>query len=347
MTWRHSAATALPVGPTTPRCCAPAPTLWRRSAILDAARACFDRALALQPGHQGARFNRAYSNLLKGDLAAAWPDYESRFAMQGAAAPRHTVRPRWTGDDPAGRTLLLHAEQGFGDTLFCARYAPLLAARGARVLLEVPASLVRLLTPLPGVAGVFPLDTPDLPPFDAQIPMMSLPGAFATTLETIPAGIPYLRAPARPAPLPPGRNIGLAWTGNPDNPRHAARTPPPEALVPLLDVPGCRFWSVLPEPIPAALQPHLHGPPTPLTDFTDTAALLAELDLVIAVDTATAHLAGAMGVPVWLLLPFAPDFRWMLDRNDTPWYPGMRLFRQPASGDWDSLITAVVAALNG
>ncbi|MEO8223709.1 MAG: tetratricopeptide repeat protein [Gammaproteobacteria bacterium] len=326
---------------------------------LDEAIAAYHQALALQPGSPGAEWNLAFALLLRGDYAAGWPLYESRWRLPGKhAAPRGFPQPRWLGDAPvAGQTLLLYHEQGLGDTLQMLRYVSLLAARGARVLVEVPPSLARIAATVPG-EPVVAIPGTSLPPFDLYCPMMSLPLAFGTTLATAPATIPYLFAPGPAAADWQERlgahgrpRIGLAWAGSADHANDRHRSLRLDQLLPLLEAPA-EFISLQKDYRDGdlALMTHsgrLRDCSPDLGDFADTAGLLAQLDLVITVDTSVAHLAGALGRDVWLLLPFGPDYRWLLERADSPWYPTMRLFRQPAFGDWDAVVRAVAAALAG
>jgi tetratricopeptide (TPR) repeat protein len=324
-----------------------------------AALAAFDRAMSLRPDDPDAILARALVALTLGRFTEGWAGYEARWrtGLLRDEAGRFT-QPLWTGDEAlAGRTLLLHAEQGAGDTLQFCRYAPLAAGRGARVILEVQPSLVRLLRTLPGVAQVIARGDA-LPPFDLHCPLMSLPRTFGTTLETIPATEPYLHAdPAgwreRLAALPRPW-IGVTWAGAARRgfPELEAidrrRSMPLAALAPLGQVPGVTFVSLqLGE---AATQPRpdglmLYDPTAELMDFADTAALVSALDLVITVDTAVAHLAGALGRPVWILNRFDACWRWLPHRDDSPWYPTARLFHQPQPGDWQSVVARVAAAL--
>lgn len=313
----------------------------------------FDRALALRPGYGDAQFGRALSLLALGDLGVGWPGFERRWERRELAPDIRDLRkPVWLGDPPvAGKSVLLHSEQGMGDTLQFVRYATVLAARGATVHLEVQAPLKRLLASVPGTNSVVARGEA-LPRFDLHCPLMSLPLACGTTLETIPARIPYVRAPKALAEGwamrldGAGPKVGLAWAGNPAHANDRNRSIPMALLQPLLALPGIRFVS-LQKPGSGAragmaeLPGHVLDASADLRDFADTAALVENLDLVIAVDTAVAHLAGAVGRPMWLLLPFAADWRWLLEREDSPWYPTARLFRQPAVGDWRSVIDRV------
>jgi hypothetical protein len=270
-----------------------------------------------------------------------------------AAYRRGFSQKQWRGEPAAGRTLLIHAEQGFGDTLQFLRYVPMAAARGLRVVLEVPAPLARLAATLPGVTKLV-VQGEKLPDFDLHVPMLSLPLAFDTVLETIPAATPYISVtPAEAARwrhkiAGSGLKVGLVWAGNArrENPSLAAvdrrRSLHPVALLPLFEVPGAKFVS-LQKDGPAGLP--LLDYMSEIQDFSDTAALIAGLDLVIAADTAVAHLAGALGKEVWLLNRYDACWRWLRGRADSPWYPSMRLYTQPEAGDWDTVITQVAADL--
>ena len=320
----------------------------------DEALATYDRAAAIAPDHAEAQINRALLLLLSGDFANGWPAYEWRRKLPSWAV-RGFAQGEWSGEDIAGQRLLLHAEQGFGDTIQFARYAALAAGRGIDVVLEVQPALAPLL------GGLFGLDVvaagrDPLPAFDRHCPLLSLPRLFATTPETIPSGAPYIVAPAdRIAAWTPslpgeGLRVGLAWSGHPDNVRDHERSIPFARLAPLTAISGARFVS-LQKDIRATDADDFHSCGDvidlggALRDFADTAAIIAELDLVITVDTAVAHLAGAMGKPVWVLLPRVPDFRWLLDRATSPWYPSARLFRKGQTDTWDDVIAEVANEL--
>jgi Flp pilus assembly protein TadD len=325
---------------------------------LDAALAGNARALAVAPELPQAHLNQAMLHLLRGDFARGLPEFEWRWRdPQLAAARREFAVPQWRGDeDVAGKTLLIHAEQGLGDTLQFVRYAPLVAGRGARVVLEVQPSLRALVASVPGGVQVLARGEA-LPPIDLHCPLLSLPLAFGTRLDTIPAATPYLCAdPARIQAWqqrlgpPAGVRIGLVWSGNPDHNNDRNRSLPLAMLQPLFAA-GREFISLQRDIRPADLA-LLRDAALPvrhlgdeLADFMDTAALASCVDLVIAVDTAGAHLAAAIGRPLWVLLPCIPDWRWLLGRDDSPWYPTARLFRQTRPGDWDSVIAAVGVAL--
>ncbi len=312
---------------------------------LDEAEAQSRRALRLDPGNAAARHNLAGLRLSRGKLdPESWHLYESRLQLTPQSRALATI-PRWTGGDVAGQTVLLHAEQGYGDVIQFARFAPLVANRGARVVLAVPAPLRRLLAGLRGVDQV--VDIRDRPPFDVFCPIASLPGLFGTTLMTIPAPSPYLAAAPdavrRFAPAPDGNlHVGLVWAGNPGFVHDRFRSIPPADLQPLLATPGITFHSLqkdAPPPFP------MRDRMAETTDFADTAGLIAGLDLVIAVDTAVAHLAAAMGKPVWMLSRFMGCWRWLRDRDDSPWYPTMRIIRQQQPGDWPGVLARVRTAL--
>jgi hypothetical protein len=251
---------------------------------------------------------------------------------------------------------LIHTEQGLGDTIQFIRYAPLLAARGARVIVECPPDLADLLRTVAGVADVVPRPNP-LPPFDVHAAVLDLPRLFGTTLATVPANVPYVTAdPARgqkwfakvtsSISVPPGPRVGLVWSGNPKHANDRNRSIPLRAFEPLAALTHVTFFNLQKGPAAgqmsdSTLTLKLIDHTAKLHDFADTAALIAHLDLVITVDTSVAHLAGALAKPVWVLLPKVPDWRWMLDRADSPWYPTMRLFRQDAIGDWAGVVRQV------
>ncbi len=316
---------------------------------LGEARRHYDRAVALEPGLGNARWNRSLLDLLEGKFEAGWQDYDvRRFRKQ--TAPRSFAQPIWRGEPLNGARILLHAEQGLGDAIQFMRYAPLVQAAGGTVILDVKPSVVRLAKQLPGVAELVASGDP-LPAFEWQCPLLSLPMAFKTSLATIPESVPYLRAPedarrkAEQIAWPKtDKRIGLVWSGNAEFSEDRLRSIRPSAFGSLFAMEGLQFYSLQFGPAASQLK-EVDSPIVDLTpsieDFADTAALIEKLDLVISVDTAVAHLAGALAKPVWTLLPFAPDWRWMLDREDSPWYPTMRLFRQPRVGDWASVIERV------
>lgn len=299
-----------------------------------------------------ARFNLACLLLLHGNLPDGLHDYELRFSTNEPVMTRHTGIPLWDGSRKPGLRLLIHAEQGYGDTIQMLRYLPLLADDGLEVVLEVPAPLYNLCCQINTIHCV-QRGTP-LPDVDYRLPIMSLPRIGKTTLATIPAAVPYLTPEGSLVHLwkqklaATGKlRIGLAWAGRMDLPVNRKRSCPPDLIRLLLDHDHIDFISLQQQPAEGfELQDtRLQDLTTQLTDFHQTAALIANLDLVISIDTAVAHLAGALGVPTWLLLPAVPDWRWLLERNDSPWYPTMRIFRQPEPEDWSAVISTVHQAL--
>ncbi len=316
----------------------------------------FRKTREVHPDHGDAAFGEAASLLTLGDYGAGFAVYEARWMRSGMSGKSRFRQPLWLGESPlAGRTILLHAEQGLGDTIQFARYAPLLARAGARVVLEAQPELKTLLAGLDGVSGVIARGE-SLPAFDLHCPLASLPLAWKTELASVPADIPYLRVgeAALAAWRPrleqlPGRKVALAWAGRASHANDANRSIDLALLEPLFSLPGMSFVSIQRELRPrdaerlaAARVTHLGDD---LHDFTDTAAVLAACDLTVCVDTSVAHLAGALGRPLWVLLPFQPDWRWTLNAERTPWYPAARLFRQPAPGDWDSVCNQLREAL--
>ena len=326
---------------------------------LEEALASYNRAIALKNDYANARFNKSLCLLIQGDFADGWREYEWRWKSDYMmSAAREFTKPLWLGNDGlCGRTILLHSEQGLGDTIQFCRYAKLVAQQGARVLLEVPFELKSLLRSLGGSVEVFARGEA-IPEFDYNCPLMSLPLAFKTTLATIPAGRSYLRAPKAKIAMWRDRlgnalrlRVGLAWAGNPQlGIRDRERSLDLDNLAPLFEMAGCDFYSL--QKGPAANQ-LLRGPwrrrvidfTGDLHDFAETAALIDNLDLVIAADTSVAHLAGAMGKPFWLLNRFNSCWRWLLDCEESPWYPSAKIFRQPSHGDWRFVIERVAAAL--
>ncbi|MBP2299071.1 tetratricopeptide repeat protein [Azospirillum picis] len=337
-------------------------TVLRDQRRFDEADACFAAVLARAPAHANAHLAHATGRLLRGDLRAGWEGFEHRWHRFPA--------PPWAGQPLGGATLLLHMEQGFGDSIQFVRYAPLaarLAAQGGgRVMVETHPLLFRLFRSLGPTVQVL-IRGPEPPPHDLHCPLMSLPRAFGTDLSSIPATIPYLApepgdvlrwrdrlgvmpsAGVEPAAL----RVGLVWAGNPRHANDRNRSLPVDSLRPLLAVPGVRFFSLQTGDARADLARlpfsreggMVEDVMERVRDFADTAAILSNLDLLITVDTAIVHLAGALGVPAWLLLPHVPDWRWLLDRADSPWYPSLRLFRQPRPGDWPTALGTVAAVL--
>lgn len=316
------------------------------------------QAVACDPRFADGHWNLALILFLLGRWEEGWREHEWRWRTPVPVSPlRHFSQPQWDGAPLPDRTLLLHAEQGFGDTIQFMRYAPLSRERSqaARVIVEVPPPLVRLLTQSVEqgieIVGREAWDASALPPFDAHLPLLSQPLALRE-YPPLRISAPYLRADetSRAAwrdRLPAGFRVGLVWAGKPDHTNDHHRSIAFDRLLPLLRVPDVHFISLqIDTPLPQREGVMLHDLTAHLADFADTAALIAELDLVISVDTAVAHLAGALGARVWTLLPFAPDWRWGTTSEETPWYPTMRLFRQRQFGDWDEVIARVAAELS-
>lgn len=317
------------------------------------AMAAFERTLGYNPNHADCRWDRALTLLLRGDFAPGFEQYEWRWKLD-RSPPREFKEPMWDGAELKGKTLLIHQEQGFGDMIQFARYAPMVKDRGGAVVVEVQPELARLFSTLPGVDKVVIRGAP-LPGFDLYIPMMSLAKVFATTLDTVPADIPYLTPPdvaavQLPASMERRRQIGIVWAGKPTHQNDKNRSCTFRDFIELLGMPGVSVFSLQKGPREADIAAEcceslvLNLGPR-LNDFADTAAVIQQLDMVITVDTSVAHLAGALGKPVWVLVPHAPDWRWMTDTDSSPWYPSMRLFRQEKHGDWDSVFIKVRRAL--
>ena len=329
------------------------------------ALASYDQAIALKSDYADALFNKSVLLLLMGRLAEGWRLYEWRKKKAHPIAARDYARPLWLGEtNVAGKTILLTEEQGLGDTIQFCRYAPLVAQRSARVILEVPPQLTRLAASLAGVAQIIQSGSP-LPAFDCHCPLLSLPLAFKTELATIPATIPYLKADPDQSMAWKDRlgaktkpRVGLVWSGGIRANQPVSvnqRRNIPLAKFAALKHAGIDFYSLQKgEPGESELAelkgsqwsgPDILDFTAMLKDFADTAAFIDNLDLVVTVDTAAAHLAGALGKPVWILNRFDTDWRWLLDRADSHWYPTARLFRQEKPGDWDSVIQRIKAEL--
>jgi len=322
----------------------------------DEAMASYGKARAAGRDDPDLHFSEAMALLTLGDYRAGFEKYEARWRRSGMPAPKSRGRPLWLGDYPLARkTVLLHAEQGLGDTIQYARYVPLLAAAGAKVVLEVQSELTGLMARLDGGATIIARGEAP-PPFDVHCPLGSLPLALRTEVDSVPAQIPYLSADDASLAKWGGRlgalarpRIALAWSGNPSHYNDRNRSIPFARLAPLFAA-QARFVSIQrdvrrDDAEQLAAEPRLIKLGGELQSFTDTAAAVALSDLVISADTAVAHLAGAMGRPLWVLVPFAPDWRWTLDGEASPWYPTARLFRQTALGDWDGVIARVAAEL--
>jgi tetratricopeptide (TPR) repeat protein len=317
---------------------------------------CFEIAQAIKPDHVDAQLGEGLVRLAVGDYAVGWNKYSWRHLTANFShGKKRPPQPLWLGNwDISGKTILLHGEQGLGDTVMFARYVPLVARAGAKIVLAVQRPLAAVMTTLKGPAAIRGQGEP-VPPFDGFCPLPTLPLAFQTNVATIPADVPYLSAPAdhlakwqailQPIPRP---RIGLMWAGA-TSPIYR-RTIPLRQLQPLLALRDFHFVALQKE-VPAEDLPLLQGAPMATflgerqANLADAAAMIALVDLVITIDTSIANLAGAMGRPTWVLLPFSADWRWMVDREDSPWYPTARLFRQPAPGDWESVVAQVVQAL--
>lgn len=314
---------------------------------------CLKQLVEDNPASAEAHWNLSTALLMHGDYIRGWREYEWRWQWDKFTSPRRGfVEPQWKGEQLEGRTILLHAEQGFGDTLQFVRYVPLVTQRGGRVVLEVQSGLQRLLQHLPGIAACISKDDP-LPEFHCHCPLMSLPFVCGTTIETVPPSPPdLLRAAEREPSIRDTSEgclrVGLVWAGNPEHQNDALRSMSLTDFLPLTKVGTVCFVSL--QKGPASLQTgdwpfHLPEPCSAVKDFADTAAIVANLDLVITVDTAMAHLAGAMGKSVWILNSHIPDWRWGLDVETTPWYPSARLFRRSSSGGWEELMEHVASEL--
>ena len=324
---------------------------------LDEAVACYRRALALKPDYADANFNQSLLTLLTGDFERGWGEYEWRWkTKQRNFHGRYFAQPLWDGQPLAGSTILLHAEQGLGDTIQFVRYVHLVKERGGRVVVECQPPLLPLLADCPGIDQALAQGEP-LPAFEVQAPLLSLPGILGTTLGSIPARVPYLRADPELAQswrqkleALDGFKVGIVWQGNPQVKGDRQRSIPLRYYEALARVKGVRLVSL--QKGPGADQLRAVDAAFPVLDlgqqletFRDTAAVLQNLDLLISSCTSVPHLAGALGVPVWLALPFVPDWRWLLERADSPWYPHHRLFRQSRPGDWSELFERIAGAL--
>ncbi len=325
---------------------------------LDEAMARYRRAIEIRPDYGDAHFNYALVLLSAGDLARGWPEHEWRWKRTSVTTHARNFRqPLWDGSRLDGRTILLHAEQGLGDTIQFIRYAAMVADCGGRVAVECHPLVIRLLG---GVSGIDELirQGHQLPPFDVHAPLLSLPMIFGTRLETIPGDVGYIRADGRRVEAWKdrlsgfaGRKVGLCWQGNPEFPGDRWRSIPLKYFAVLLDDPSSTFINLhkgagegqIGE---CGLTDRIVNYSAAVTSLVDTAAIMENLDLVITSDTSVAHLAGAMGKPVWILLQSMPDWRWLLEREDSPWYPTMRLFRQGTLGDWEGVLTRVKRALD-
>jgi tetratricopeptide (TPR) repeat protein len=325
----------------------------------DEALASFASAIAIDPDYSDAHWNRSLLQLLLGDFAAGWAAREwGRKSHAVGFVDRQFSKPLWLGGEPvAGKTMLLHSDEGLGDTIQFSRYATMVAQQGARVILEVQDLVHPLLSAIEGIALCLPKTATELPDFDLHCPLSSLPLAFGTRPETIPSAVSYLPAPPQ-ARMQAWQarlgthdklRVGLVWSGNPAHGNDRNRSMTLRALSPILDL-DARFVSLQKDARSddrAALleRSEIADLTEHLADFSDTAALMSCLDLVITVDTSVAHLSGALGRPTWILLPYTPDYRWLLDRDDSPWYPTARLFRQSENRDYAPVVARVRAEL--
>ncbi|MGD0464671.1 MAG: tetratricopeptide repeat protein [Tepidisphaeraceae bacterium] len=323
---------------------------------LEKALQSYEAALFVEPDHADAHWNRALLHLLKGDFPRGWLEYEWRW-LKFPQFRRHFRQPKWDGFDIAGKTILVHAEQGFGDVIQFVRLTPLVSARGATVNLECQREISGLLQHVPGIARTITRGDP-IPPFDVHCPLMSLPRALRLSADSIPSPVPYLevdenlrsRWEKRLRGYRDSFNVGIVWAGSRIHPRDTHRSMDLKEFDPLGDIGGVKLFSLQKGDESragraGALRCELVDFTDELHDFSDTAALMLNLDLVIGVDTAVVHLAGALARGVWTLLPFSPDWRWHLDRGDSPWYPTMRLFRQSQPGEWSDLMKQVAEQL--
>ncbi len=325
----------------------------------DEALESYNRAVSINPHYADAQYNRSLALLFCGDFERGWPSYEWRWkvaARLGIGELRDFTQPLWLGEESlAGKRLLLHSEAGLGDSLQFCRYAPLAAALGATVYLEIQAPLVGFLTQLEGVSRVIAKGS-DLPPFDYHCPLMSLPLAFKTTLKNVPAVPKFLHSDQEKItrwitqlPQPRRPRIGLTWSGNPNNPIDRVRS---IALADwLAQLPSEFDYFCLQKDVREAdrdvldSSPLIHVFDEDDLDFVNTAALCECMDIVLSVDTSPAHLSASLGKRTWILLPFTPDWRWMQDRDDSPWYPAAKLYRQRSAGDWRDVFARVAADL--
>ena len=326
---------------------------------LDEAIAVYRQAIALRPNFAGAHNNLSLALLARGDFQQGWEEFEWRLKCEDFPShQRNLTQPQWDGCPLEGRTILLHTEQGFGDAIQFIRYLPVVAQRGGRIIIACQSQLQRLFLTMAGTCQIVTPGQP-LPAFDLHCPLLSLPRVFGTTLDNIPQIVPYLtpepalaEAWSRTLGAPDGQlRVGLAWAGNPRFKWDRTRSVNLQQLAPFAAARGVKFYSLQKGPPgeqaknpPVGLELVDLGPE--LNDFVDTAAVMSLMDLIITTDTSVPHLAGALGRSVWVMLQLVPDFRWLHDRTDSPWYPTMRLFRQPSRGDWDSVITRVVDALS-
>ncbi len=316
----------------------------------------YDRAIEREPDQMEMRWTRALAHLRNGDFARGFAGYEVRFQRAETRIGVFTMPP-WCGESLAGKTILVHTEQGFGDTVQFIRFIPMLAARGARVLFSCPPEMMRLMAGFPGIAMNLVHGAPMPGVVDFHLPILSLPHRLGITLETLPRSVPYLVPPAGVAgpavARPPGTRlaVGIAWAGNPKHLNDANRSMPLEQLFALADIEGVELYSLQKGARAADLaatgfDAMARDLDPGIADFADLAAAMVHLDLIVSIDSAPVHLAGALGKPVFVLLPVKSDWRWMRGRDDNPWYPTLRVFRQRSWGDWAGVMERVRSAVH-
>jgi Flp pilus assembly protein TadD len=346
--WFHAAAEC---APDDPRPIVNLAMIYRIMDFVPEAIACLEHAVKISPEMPEANWNLAHARLALGDLERGFAGYEWRFRREGFAE-RHFPLPRWRGEPVAGRTILLTAEQGLGDAIQFARFAAPLAARGARVLVECLAGLESLIATVPGVAGVLPWSS-GVGDADLAVPLLSVPHLLGTALADLSGQVPYMTVPpatVAPAITGPGLKVGLAWRGNPHHGNDHRRSVALDTFAPLLDVPGIDWYALQvgpgrPEQFTGPWAGRITDLAPRMKDFAISAAIVSQLDLVITVDTAMAHLVGALGRPGWVLLCRGNDWRWLHERQDSPWYPSLRLFRQRPPRDWRPALAAMADEL--
>jgi tetratricopeptide (TPR) repeat protein len=325
----------------------------REMGRLEEAIANYRQAMELDPNYVDAHWNLALVLLSMGQFAEGWEQFEWRLRLSNKKYERDFPQPHWKGQEMPQKTLLVYAEGGLGDTLHFIRLLPMVKARVGKLIFECQSALMRLLADVPGVDQWAQWGSKDLPAFDCRISLVGLPRVLGIRMDNIPSSVPYLRAPRDVAEHWKGRvkrdgkkNIGLRWAGSPGETKH--RTRDIGVFAPLTKIEGVRFYSLQKGPEATQTPPQgmeLIDYTSELNDFADTAGLVENLDLVISVDTSVAHLAGAMAKPAWVMIPYLSDFRWLLERTDSPWYPTMRLFRQDANRDWGDVVGQIAEAL--
>jgi Tfp pilus assembly protein PilF len=332
---------------------------FRDTLNINEAIACYQNALRLNPELAAVHFNLSLALLLSGNYAKGWEEFEWRWKIDSLSPQRTFLRPQWNGSDIHGQTILLYAEDGFGDTIQFSRYIPLVARCAAKVIVECQKELVSLMVSVEGIYNV--VSRGDiLPDFDIQCSLLRLPYLFKTTMNSIPAEIPYIKPQS--SLIEKWRNriardnakvkIGLVWSGSHREGKLRSRSCPLELFSVLSELDDIVFYS-LQKDISDSDTRYLRDAFSfvdymeEVVDFADTAALIENLDLVISVDTSVAHLAGALGKQVWTLVSFPPDWRWMLHRKDSPWYPTMQIFRQPSYGEWNAVIDSIIHKVRG